>query len=83
MYSERRPDHGGGNCMFMIRRCKPVPLLSAIMSVCLAASVWSLPAQEPAIPQGALYQDSSAPLDARVKDLLERMTPRRRSASCQ
>ena len=74
MYSERRPDHGGGNCMFMIRRCKPVPLLSAIMSVCLAASVWSLPAQEPAIPQGALYQDSSAPLDARVKDLLERMT---------
>lgn len=60
--------------MSLIRRCKPVLSLTTIMSLCMATSVWSLRAQAPATTQGALYQDSSAPLDARVQDLLHRMT---------
>jgi beta-glucosidase len=46
----------------------------ATLSFCLAASSFTLPAQTPTVAAGALYQDASAPLDARVQDLLHRMT---------
>ena len=60
--------------MFRIRCCKPVLLLTTVTSLWMAASAGNLPAQAPATTRGALYQDPSAPLPARVKDLLDHMT---------
>ena len=45
-----------------------------MLSLCLLAAACSLMAQVPSSAQGALYQDPSAPVEARVHDLLARMT---------
>ena len=47
---------------------------SAIFSFCISFSACGILAQAPARAKGALYLDPSAPVDARVHDLLTRMT---------
>ncbi len=60
--------------MSLIRNSKVVISTGKLLLACFAASACGLLAQTPAAVQGAVYQDPSAPLDARVQDLLHRMT---------
>src|SRR5665213_3841433 len=60
--------------MSLIRRWETVFSMGKILSLCAVALACSVPAQTPATAHGALYQDPSAPLNARVQDLLHRMT---------
>ena len=60
--------------MRMVRLLDPLYSTGRMLSLCLLAAACSLMAQVPSSAQGALYQDPSAPVEARVHDLLARMT---------